>query len=226
MASSGATYRRGRMKGTETSLGGLLAWRGAVAACVLLMATATIGFGCSGANLGGSPIDSSVANNHDGGGSPSGSGQPGASCSDDGGCGNPFLVCRSQNVIACRDLDASPPDSSGLPGCPMTASVTLDLCTVRYDLPCRVASDCGPGGFTCNLQAPGSCQGAAADTACGYCEAQEGPCMGDGDCLAGWSCYSPCPCATSSAGPKACYPPFATFGCPVCGVTVLDAGTP
>ncbi len=190
------------------------------------MAAATIGSGCSAAKLVGAPIDSSAANNHDGGASLSGSGQPGSICSEDGGCGNPFLVCMSQNAFACRDPDASAPDSSGLPVCPTTASVTLDLCTVRYNLPCRVASDCGPGGFTCDLQAPGSCQGAAADAACGYCEAQEGPCTGDGDCPAGWSCYSPCPCATSPAESKGCYPPFAMFGCPACLVTVPDAGTP
>jgi hypothetical protein len=197
-------------------------------AWVVLISAATIGSGCGDANLVGARIDSSAADNRDGGAGPIGSGQPGSACSYDGGCGNPFLVCAPSNGVACRDPDASAPVSSGLPVCPMTAPVTLDLCAVRYDLPCRVDSDCGPAGFTCNRQAVSSCEGAAADTDCGYCDgqAQEGPCTGDGDCPAGWSCYSPCPCATSSATAMGCYPPFAAFGCPACIVTVPDAGTP
>jgi hypothetical protein len=142
--------------------------------------------------------------------------QPGIPCSVDSDCGNPFLACASQMVSMCRDpsIDAGsgtlPGDiPSNLPLCPTVAQVTVKLCSVRYQLPCQIDSDCGPDGFTCNT---------------GQCS-QEGlvACNGDGECQQGWSCYSACQC-DNAVVVKSCYPPFAEFSCPMCLVSIVDGG--
>ena len=215
------------------------------AAWISLLCSAAISSGCTDVNSAAAFIGSGAPTGPDGGATdarqtsdgppPFGPGQAGYLCSADGGCGNQFLICMPASGVACRDPDASVTDAetlqlsvptSDLPICPMTAPVMLDVCMVRYNMLCRVDSDCGPAGFTCNRQTLNTCQDAGADAACGYCNGKGGPCSSDGDCPQGWSCYSPCPCATNSAEPKGCYPPFAMFGCPACVAGVFDAGSP
>jgi hypothetical protein len=77
-------------------------------------------------------------------------------CSVDSDCGNPFLARVSQMASMCRDpsVDAGSGPLSGdipsnLPLCPTVALVTVKLCSVRYQVPCQIDSDCGPDGFTC-----------------------------------------------------------------------------
>jgi len=143
--------------------------------------------------------------------------QPGMPCSVDSDCGNPFLDCVSQLATLCRDPNSPSADagSETLPGnipdnlplCPTVAQVTVNLCSVRYQLPCRVDSDCGPDGFTCN---GGQCSQPPLTT-----------CDGDAVCPQGWSCYAPCGgCGYSNY----CYPPFAIFSCPLCLGSFVDGG--
>jgi hypothetical protein len=145
-------------------------------------------------------------------------------CSTDSDCGNPFLVCAPVHVYLCLDSssgDAAPPlhPTQNCPGVPTTER----LCTVRYNLPCLIDSDCGPAGFTCN-HSVSVCFGSDGGAACGACDGTGGSCSGDSDCPQGWSCYSPCDCPTRPALAKGCYPPFAVFGCPNCPATIIDGG--
>jgi hypothetical protein len=145
--------------------------------------------------------------------------QPGMLCPIDSDCGNSFLTCLRQVATMCRDpnsvsVDAGGETSSGnvpadLPLCPTQTQVTANLCSVRYQLPCQVDSDCGPDGFTCNT---GQCSQKALVA-----------CNGDGECPQGWSCYSACQCG-NAVGVKYCYPPFAEFWCPMCLVSIVDGG--
>jgi hypothetical protein len=143
--------------------------------------------------------------------------QPEMPCSLDSDCGNPFLACVSQTVSMCRDQNSASTDAgsgtmpgdipSNLPLCPTVAQVTVKLCSVRYQLPCQVDSDCGPDGFTC---IGGQCSQSPLVT-----------CASDGVCPQGWSCYAPCSgCGYS----KYCYPPFAAFSCPMCLGSIVDGG--
>ena len=130
-------------------------------------------------------------------------------CRVDSDCQNPYLVCeRSGGVIACRDPQATvnpacPPlvDMTNVPACPMTEPAPFPVCTVRYQLPCTVDTDCGPV-FTCTR---GRCQSAPTATTCSTAA----------DCPTAWDCYAPCACP-GTAGTKVCEPPFAVFNCPAC----------
>jgi hypothetical protein len=140
-----------------------------------------------------------------------------ASCIEDGGCegmpcdtstdcGNDFLVCVPTHVEVCAyPCDASTP-------------TVLNLCQVRYQLPCQIDSDCG-AGFTCAEDAEAVCS--LVTGSCMHysrCRSQYTLCTSDGNCPKGWSCYSPGPaycgpngCDPDAGPPKACYPPFAEF---------------
>jgi hypothetical protein len=135
-------------------------------------------------------------------------------CRIDSDCRNPFLACErpSGGVFSCRDPEATADlacpslvDLSNIPICPTTAPVTYAVCTISYQRPCSVESDCGPAGFVCE---GGRCQGSQSVMACTSAT----------ECPTGWDCYAPCPCPTADAGTptKVCEPPFAAFGCPAC----------
>jgi len=186
----------------------------AVARCrwVLLLLVVT---GCGRTSLNEPGTNSSVdVGGVEGGASGQGE-QPGAPCSVDSDCGNSFLACSPKVVSMCRDpnsmsVDAGDETSLGnipanLPACPTQTQVNVNLCSVRYQLPCQVDSDCGPDGFTCNTYNPGQCSSTQDGVAC----------TGDAECPQGWSCYVACQCA-DAVGVKRCYPPFAVVGCDVC----------
>ena len=130
-------------------------------------------------------------------------------CRVDSDCQNPYLVCeRGGGVIVCRDLQAivdpacpSLVDMTNVPACPTTEPAPYPVCTVSYQLPCTVDTDCGPM-FTCTR---GRCQSASTATKCSTAA----------DCPTAWDCYTPCasPCTTAT---KVCEPPFAVFNCPAC----------
>lgn len=131
--------------------------------------------------------------------------QPNNLCAVDSDCHNAFLVCDAQDVFICRDPDPTAADAgcpssipASAPICPTTAQVSIHMCTVRYQQPCQANADCGPG-FAC------------VGHQCLWPEAIL--CDTLADCPSGWECYVSCPCAGAL---KRCYPPFATFSCPVC----------
>jgi len=145
-------------------------------------------------------------------------------CASDSDCGNPYLACSPTSLSICRsDPDASATNAALADAalCPATSQEVLDVCVVRYQLPCDASASCGPAGFTC----------AASGTLCNSagcmqemrCQSQYTLCSSDSDCPAGWSCYSPAggpalpPDAGAPAAPKACYPPFAMFNGPAGG---------
>lgn len=202
-----------------------VAWAG-VPFLVLIVA----GAGCRDANLVGAVIGGASSGRDDGaadatialdGPQSSEPSQEGHLCSTDTDCADPYLVCAPGIVFVCHDSDAGT-DAGNAPIC--TGPVNLTSCMVRYQRPCRVDSDCGLAGFSCNRQAPNNCQGDdAGTTACGHCDQTAGgPCTSNDACPQGWSCYSACSCPTNPPGPKGCYPPFAWFSCPNCGVTVIS----
>jgi hypothetical protein len=118
-------------------------------------------------------------------------------CASNSDCGNPYLECAELPGAACGDLDAS--SAADADTCTVPAP---KVCIVRYQEPCRSNSDCGPAGFTCNLDAGVGCSGVGCSPG-GQCQHQYTLCMTDGDCPAGWSCYSP-----GRGAALACYPPF------------------
>jgi hypothetical protein len=145
-------------------------------------------------------------------------------CASDSDCGNPYLACSPTSLSICRsDPDASATNAALADAalCPAMSQEVLDVCVVRYQLPCDASASCGPAGFTC----------AASGTLCNSagcmqemrCQSQYTLCSSDSDCPAGWSCYSPAgggalpPDAGAQAAPKACYPPFAMFNGPAGG---------
>ena len=178
----------------------------------LVLAVVALGFGngCGSASAG---------TDGGGGNAPQAQGQPMSLCSADSECDNPYLTCVPQTFYACRDPGAAVADAgSALPICPATEQVTENLCTVRYQLPCQIDSDCGPAGFTCDH----SCWNGGAP--CGICsEEGDSSCRNDNQCPQGWSCYTPCPCGDTTPGTGICNPPFAMFSCPIC-VTQVDGG--
>ncbi len=166
-------------------------------------------------------------------------------CSVDADCGDPYLVCTPTQVYACFPVDGgtilNPPDAGA---CQTQIPSTVSLCTPSYQWPCHIASDCGPAGFTCKLNAGNVCTSSGC-TAIAQCESNYVQCDQDSECPAGWSCYAPTGgnasgCAASgcdgdagaggAASPKACYPPYASFhGSSVAGtpsVSTPHAATP
>jgi hypothetical protein len=135
----------------------------------------------------------------------------GMPCSVDSDCGNPFLTCVAQQATMCRDPNSQDPSAGmprlgnvpvALPTCPTTAEVTANLCSVRYQLPCRVDSDCGPDGFTCPD---------------GRCSSQPpAQCTDDRECPQGWSCSDPC----CGGRMTKCYPPYSVTSCGLCGALI------
>jgi hypothetical protein len=141
-------------------------------------------------------------------------------CSSDSDCPNPYLACAPTMLSVCRDPDAS---SASVPAalldaaaCPDQSHETLDLCVVRYQLPCDSGASCGPAGFTCGGVQGTICSGGTCMSAM-RCQSQYTLCASDSDCPAGWSCYAPSggpatpPDASVVSAPKACYPPFSEF---------------
>ena len=195
---------------------------------VLAVLVSGLGSGCSsmltGSDGGGGRVGSGAAGS--GGatgadGSLQPQGQPMSPCSVDSDCGNAYLTCVLQTVYACHEAgaDAGVVPANNLPVCPTTAQVTENLCSVRYQLPCQVDSDCGPAGFTCSH----ACSNGM--TTCGICsEDGSGSCSNDDQCPQGWSCYTPCPCGRAPSTGGLCNPPFAIFNCPACIITPVDGG--
>jgi hypothetical protein len=154
---------------------------------------------------------------------------PGHLCRVDSDCHNSYLACRSRYVGFCQSpevpLSRCQATLLGLPAevpsCPTTIAIDLQLCQVRHQLPCRVATDCGPAGFECVVT--GSCP--SATEACGTCQGGNEQCATADECPTGWECYASCPCA-NRVGTKRCYPPHALFRCPLCAPIVdVDGGT-
>jgi hypothetical protein len=151
------------------------------------------------------------------------SSMPMAPCAVDSDCHSAYLFCGppQDTVEGCRDADAAvddcaPPAFADLPICPATKRITANLCGIRYQRPCQVDSDCGPG-FTCGPSDASMCP---AGSPCGTC--QEPPlatCVTKANCPKGWDCYDPCPCPTMPNAQTYCYPPFAGFNCPACPAT-------
>jgi hypothetical protein len=149
--------------------------------------------------------------------------QPFDPCATDSDCHHPFLECAQQTVESCngiprpQDTGCPSPFPADLPICPETARISVRLCAVRYQEPCVIDSDCGPGGFVCT-------RGACQEQGGGLCETES-------DCPQGWDCFAPCPCASRDAAEhRGCYAPFTMLHCPLCviGTIVeeppLDAG--
>jgi hypothetical protein len=139
-------------------------------------------------------------------------------CAVDSDCGSPYLACAATPLDVCRPADADTtayPQLADAAICPAMSRGVLDICVVRYQLPCRVDSDCGPAGFTCNLDAGTLCKDGSCSTLT-RCESHDTPCATNSECPAAWSCYSPIgglqPSDASAL--KACYPPFAMFNGP------------
>jgi hypothetical protein len=146
---------------------------------------------------------------------------PFAPCAVDSDCHSAYLFCGTPqgNLEACRDVDAAvddcpPPGFADLPICPVTKMITANLCGVRYQRPCNVDSDCGPG-FTCNLSGASTCP---AGSPCGMCQTPPATaCVTKADCPKEWDCYAPCACTPNAQ--TYCLAPFAEFRCPQCAPT-------
>jgi hypothetical protein len=147
------------------------------------------------------------------------SSMPFSPCAVDSDCHSAYLFCGppQANLEACRDADAAvddcpPPGFADLPICPVTKMITANLCGVRYQRPCNVASDCGPG-FTCTASAASTC---SAGSPCGTCQAPPlAACVTKADCPKEWDCYAGCACTPNAQ--TYCFPPFEVFHCPGCG---------
>jgi hypothetical protein len=133
-----------------------------------------------------------------------------APCRVDSDCRSAYLVCAAPiaTIELCRDPDAGPPvnpaclswpEWSDAPPCPHTVPVTSNVCDVRYQVPCAVDADCGPG-ITCT---GGRCDVHATS-----------PCLTTFDCPGEWVCSAGCGCTPDA--PKFCFPPFVEFRCPEC----------
>ncbi len=139
-------------------------------------------------------------------------------CAVDSDCGNPYLACVPTTFSLCRDAHADASIYAPYPVfadaaiCPAESQDVLDVCVPRYQLPCHADSDCGPAGFTCDLDAGSQCPSASC-SAFLQCQPQNTPCTTDGDCPNGWSC-EPAAGGGLPVGvdtPQVCYPPFGMF---------------
>jgi hypothetical protein len=149
------------------------------------------------------------------------SSMPLAPCAVDSDCHSAYLFCGPPlgTVEGCRDADAAAdncvaPALSDLPICPTTVRITANLCGIRYQRPCNIDSDCGPG-FTCDLSGASTCP---VGSPCGTCQAPpQAACVTKSDCPKEWDCYASCGC--SPTAPTFCFPPFEIFRCPECPPT-------
>ncbi len=148
------------------------------------------------------------------------SSMPLAPCAVDSDCHSAYLFCGAPQgtVDACRDADAAvddcaPPAFADLPICPMTKQITANLCGIRYQRPCNIDSDCGPG-LTCDLSGASTCPAGP----CGTCQTPPpAACVTNADCPKEWDCYAACACTPNEQ--THCFPPFEIFHCPECAPT-------
>jgi hypothetical protein len=149
------------------------------------------------------------------------SSMPLAPCAVDSDCHSNYLFCGppQATVEACRDAneavdDCPPPGFADLPSCPVTKRITANLCGIRYQRPCNVDSDCGPG-FTCIVSGASTCP---AGSSCGMCQPPPATaCVTKADCPKEWDCGAPCACTPNAQ--TYCIPPFEEFRCPECAPT-------
>jgi hypothetical protein len=143
----------------------------------------------------------------------------GRECKVDADCGDPYLVCNATLVFIdeCFRIDAGLDAPSDAGACRTSVEAMRNLCAPSYQVPCRVDSDCGPDGFTCNLDGGRICSADAGCETYGRCESDETLCSSDAECPEGWSCYAPTShcfggdCDVDAGIRKACYPPFTVF---------------
>jgi hypothetical protein len=146
------------------------------------------------------------------------SSMPMAPCAADSDCHSAYLFCGAPQatVEGCREAnapvdDCAPPAFADLPICPATKRITANLCGIRYQRPCNIDSDCGPG-FTCGPSDVSMCP---AGSPCGTCQAPpRAVCVTKADCPSDWDCYAPCACAANAQ--TYCFAPFEVFRCPEC----------
>ena len=150
------------------------------------------------------------------------SSMPLAPCLVDSDCHSAYLFCGPPlgTVTFCRDADAAVDECAVAafvdpPTCPAVKYITDDLCGVRYQRPCKVDSECGPG-FMCDASAAGTCPtGSPAGTPCGRCQAPPPQtCVTKADCPKEWDCNAGCACTPDAQ--TYCIPPFEIFRCPSC----------
>lgn len=123
-----------------------------------------------------------------------------AHCVSDAQCA-PGMVCHAwtESCPSCACPANEPNCNCALPACD---PVSVSVCTPRYDLPCQVASDCGPG-FTCeDLQ---SCGCASSGTAGSPSSAGAAPApIPQGGSSAGSGALPPPDCSCTPTGQKQC----------------------
>jgi hypothetical protein len=136
-------------------------------------------------------------------------------CASDSDCQDPYLRCVATMGSVCRDDDSAALANEcpsnflrDVPRCPTQAAVTVKACSVGYEQPCALDSDCGPAGF--------ACMG-------GICQQTTASCLTAADCPDRWTCFNPCSCEDAGA---TCHPPLAIYrGCRCMPVAdVQDAG--
>lgn len=122
-----------------------------------------------------------------------------ANCLSNADCGDD-MVCYASTSSTCSGGASVPACDPAAPDCgakledvaATCESKTLQQCVPRYQLPCRVASDCG-GGFTCEEVIETSCMGSGGATGVGTATpATSGPTANSGSGVAAG--------ATTSAG--------------------------
>ena len=153
-----------------------------------------------------------------------------ARCTVDTDCGSD-MVCHGW-AQPCAVTDCACPADTPSCGCGSTVCEpqTVSLCTPRYELPCKVAADCGPG-FICeqtqscgcaSVPIPGgggtsgSQRAAPPDCSCQpsgemECVAMDIACQTAAQCPAGWTCVvENIPAGAPACAPGAdCPPPAA-----------------
>jgi hypothetical protein len=169
-----------------------------------------------------------------------------ADCASDSDCGAE-MVCAGFESTQCPttpptpacapNTDCSAPETKTPANWSTTCTTTTShQCAPRWQLPCRVSADCGPG-FTCQEQQSCGCSGGGAtgagtttpsstppaatgdptppDCTCtgtgtSACVAIPEVCATDASCLPGWTCQavpSASGCSVSSDGQRSCDTP-------------------